>query len=158
MGSGGEVFKFTFQLAYFSHSRYLHGHTWRFRSNLWNWHQLILKFVWIFWFLLSISDTRCTSSTVSRKIIKVLGFHTILTGSSLPKDDSYLINASVHSHTPSVVDRILRWRLMILIVALLLEYETCECDGVSFPLLDYDKQHSWLGNYPEWACPNQVST
>lgn len=158
MGSGGEVFKFTFQLAYFSHSRYLHGHTWRFRSNLWNWHQLILKFVWIFWFLLSISDIKCTSSTVSRIIITALGFHTILTGSSLPKDGNCLMNASVHSHTPSVVARILRWRLMILVVALLLEYETCECDGVSFPLLDYDKQHSWLGNYPEWACPNQVST
>ena len=35
---------------------------------------------------------------MSRKIIKVLGFHTILTGSSLPKDGNCLMNASVHSH------------------------------------------------------------
>ena len=45
---------------------------------------------------------------MSRIIITVLGFHTILTGSSLPEDDNCLINASVHSHAPSVVDRILR--------------------------------------------------
>lgn len=65
-----------------------------------------MKIVQIFWFLLSISDARSTSFKVSRIIITVVDFLTILTYSDLPKDDNCLINASVQSYMPSGVDRI----------------------------------------------------
>lgn len=40
---------------------------------------------------------------------------------------------------------------MTLVVVPPLEYETCECNGISFLLLGDDIWHNWLGDYPDWA-------